>query len=210
MTKARTNCHPRGRRIRHDDAVQHLTSDALMAGLDEIRLAPSDDGRVDLVIARPGVGERVVLAEGAFDAEVGLVGDSWSLRKSRSTPDGGPHPQMQLNITGSRASTLIAGVDDADRAMFGDQLHLDLDLSEENLPAGTRLSVGTAVIEITPSPHTGCSKFTQRFGLEAMRFVNSPVGRELNLRGRCARVVVPGVIRPGDAVRKVPAVELVS
>jgi len=112
---------------------------------------------------------------------------------------------MQLNVTSARASRLIAGPEDTDRALFGDQLHLDLDLSDDNLPAGTRLAIGSAVIEITAQPHTGCDKFTKRFGVEARQLVNSPAGRQLNLRGRCARVVVAGIIRRGDTVRKVPA-----
>jgi MOSC domain-containing protein YiiM len=177
----------------------------LLASLPHLRAAPIDGGVVELVVARPTVGERVVLDQGTFDTEVGLIGDSWHLRPSRHSVDGGPHPEMQLNITSARASAAIAGAADEARALFGDQLHLDLDLSEANLPAGTRLAMGTAVIEITPRPHTGCEKFRKRFGLEAVRFVNSPAGRELSLRGRCARVVTSGVISRGDVVRRLPA-----
>ena len=94
-------------------------------------------------------------------------------------------------------------VDPDRRVLAGDQLHVDLDLSEANLPPGTRLALGTAVIEVTPEPHRGCAKFVERFGRDAMRFVNSPIGRELRLRGLNARVVVPGTVRPGDEIRKV-------
>ena len=96
-------------------------------------------------------------------------------------------------------------VDPDRRALAGDQLHLDLDLSLANLPPGTRLALGSAVIEVTAKPHLGCAKFVDRFGRDAMRFVNSPVGRELRLRGLNARVVVAGTVRPGDEVRKLPA-----
>jgi MOSC domain-containing protein YiiM len=88
------------------------------------------------------------------------------------------------------------------QAMAGDQFHVDLDLSHANLPPGTRLALGSGVIEITDKPHLGCAKFVARFGRDAMRFVNSPQGRELRLRGLSARVVVPGTVRPGDTIRK--------
>jgi MOSC domain-containing protein YiiM len=103
----------------------------------------------------------------------------------------------------ARAAALVAGGDDHERwAQAGDQLYVDLDLSQENLPAGTRLAVGDAVLEVTPSPHLGCGKFSRRFGVDALKFVNSAVGRELRLRGVNTRVVEPGAIAPGNVVRK--------
>jgi hypothetical protein len=182
--------------------VAHLTTDELTAALDHLRAAPADNGRVELVVRRPSQGEREVLDEGTLDLEVGLVGDSWSTRGSRHTADGGPHPGMQLNVMNARVSALVA-VDPSRRMLAGDQLHVDLDLSEANLPPGTRLALGTAVIEVTPEPHRGCAKFVERFGRDAMRFVNSPIGRELRLRGLNAKVVQPGAVRSGDEIRKV-------
>jgi hypothetical protein len=181
--------------------VAHLTTTQLTAALDDLRAAPTDHGRVALVVRRPTHGEREVLEEGRLDLTEGLVGDNWSTRGSRLTPDGGAHPGMQLNIINVRLSTLVA-VDPARRVLAGDQLHVDLDLSGANLPPGTRLALGSAVIEVTPEPHRGCAKFVERFGRDAMRFVNSPVGRELRLRGLNARVVEPGTVRPGDEIRK--------
>ncbi len=178
-----------------------------MSALDDavpsVRRAPTDSGTLDLIVRRPTVGEREVLASGELDLASGLVGDSWIDRPSRHSPDGGPHILMQLNIMGSRAATAVAGTPDpAAWVPAGDQLFVDFDLSGANLAPGTRLAIGGAVIEVTEQPHTGCAQFTERFGLEAMRWVNSPVGRELNLRGICARVVQPGVIAQGDPVTK--------
>ncbi len=180
----------------------HRTTDELEAALHDIRQAPADDGLVDMVVRRPSEGEREVLAEGTLDLAQGLVGDNWQTRGNRHTPDGSADPLMQLNVINARLSRFVA-IDPERRALAGDQLHLDLDLSEANLPPGTRLALGSAVIEVTAKPHTGCAKFVERFGRDAMRFVNSPTGRQLRLRGLNARVVVAGIVRPGDAVRKV-------
>jgi MOSC domain-containing protein YiiM len=182
--------------------VSHLTTAELEAGLGRVRQSPADGGRVELIVRRPAVDEREELAEGELDVAIGLVGDTWSARSSSATPDGSPHPDKQLNVINSRVAELIA-VDRARRSLAGDQLHLDLDLSQDNLPAGTRLALGSAVIEVTPPPHLGCDKFVARFGADATRFVNSPLGRQLRLRGMNARVVVPGTVRPGDVVTKV-------
>lgn len=184
--------------------MDHRTTEDLEAALDHIRAAPADLGHVDLVVRRPAEGEREVLAAGELHRAHGLVGDNWAQRGSSRTDDGSSHPDMQLNVINARLSTYVA-VDPERRALAGDQLHLDLDLSLANLPPGTRLALGTAVIEVTEIPHTGCAKFVERFGRDAMRFVNSPRGRELRLRGLNAKVVVAGVVRPGDEVRKVLA-----
>jgi hypothetical protein len=174
----------------------------LQAAVDTIRQSPRDDGRLDLIVRRPGVDKREVLQEGQLDSREGLVGDTWKIRSSSRMPDGSPHPDMQLNVINSRLIDLVAQ-DRTRWPLAGDQLYVDLDLSAENLPAGTRLSLGTAVIEVTPQPHTGCGKFVSRFGVDAMKFVNSPLGRQLRLRGLNAKVVTPGVIRVGDVIRKV-------
>jgi hypothetical protein len=182
--------------------LKHLTTVELEAGLDEIRIAPKDEGVLELIVRRPAVDEREVLAEGELDLVEGLVGDSWKRRSSKTTPDGSPNPEMQLNIMNARVIALVA--QDRDRwQLAGDQLFLDMDLSAENLPDGTRLSLGSAVIEVTPPPHLGCQKFVARFGLEAMKFVNSPLGKQLHLRGINAKVVQAGVICVGDVARKI-------
>ncbi len=184
-----------------DRAVRHLTTTELMAGLDEIRRAPKDEGVLEMIVRRPRLGEREVLQEGALDLRDGLVGDSWKDRKSTRSADGLAHPDMQLNLMSSRVIALVSQ-DKARWHLAGDQLFVDLDLSAANLPPGTQLALGDAVIEVTDQPHTGCGKFVERFGVEAMQFVNSPLGRELQLRGINARVVNAGAIRVGDAVKK--------
>jgi hypothetical protein len=173
----------------------------LEAGLDDIRSAPKNEGVLDLIVRRPNVDEREVLHEGRLDVAEGLVGDTWRMRTSKRTADGSPHPDMQLNIMNARAAALVA-VENSRWPLAGDQLYIDMDLSSANLPAGTRLALGTAVIEVTDQPHTGCGKFVARFGMDAMKFVNSPLGRELGLRGINARVVQAGTIRVGDIVKK--------
>jgi hypothetical protein len=178
-----------------------LSMDALEAGLPHVREAPRDQGVLRLIVRRPAVDAREVIQEGELSLEEGLVGDTWRMRGSSRSADGGAHPDMQLNVMNARAAALVAQQDDR-WALAGDQLFVDLDLSGDNLPPGTRLAIGSAVIEVTDQPHTGCCKFVARFGLDAMKLVNSPVGRSLNLRGICARVVQPGTIRVGDAVSK--------
>ncbi len=181
--------------------MEHLDHDALDAGLSHIRSAPTDRGTVDMVVRRPAEDEREILRVGSLDPEVGLVGDNWFQRPSSATPDNGPHPDKQLNVMSSRVIDLVSGGRDRWH-LAGDQLFLDLDLSEANLPPGTRLAMGTAVIEVTDQPHTGCAKFVRRFGAEARRWVNTTEGRALRLRGLCARVVQQGEVRPGDEVVK--------
>ncbi|HEX8888945.1 MAG TPA: hypothetical protein VF779_07195 [Pyrinomonadaceae bacterium] len=181
--------------------IKHLTIEELEAGLDEIRRSPKDGGRLELIVRRPRVGEREVLEEGELDLSEGLVGDSWKMRSNSRTPDGSAHPEMQLNIMNSRVIALLAQAQER-WPLAGDQLFLNMDLSEENLPAGTQLSLGSAVIEVTAEPHTGCKKFVARFGLDAMKFVNSEVGRQLHLRGINAKVIQPGTIRVRDVVKK--------
>ncbi len=181
--------------------VKHLSTAELEAGLDEIRRSPKDEGVVELIVRRPQINERQVVEEGELSLVEGLVGDTWKKRRSSSTPDGLPNPEMQLNVMNSRTIALVAQSKER-WPLAGDQIFLDLDLSAENLPAGTRLAIGSAVIEVTPPPHTGCKKFVVRFGLDAMKFVNSPLGKQLHLRGINAKVVKSGVFRVGDVVKK--------
>ena len=172
-----------------------VTAEELTAGLDHVRAAPRDEGTLELIVRRPDVGERETLEEAELDVGLGLVGDSWSRRGKH------PNPKSQLTLMNARAVHLVAG--DRERwPLAGDQLYVDLDLSDENLPPGTRLAIGEAVVEVSDLPHLGCEKFTARYGAAARELVNSPVGVSLNLRGVNAQVVQGGTVRRGELVRK--------
>ena len=182
--------------------MQHIPLDQIQAGKPSILGAPADAGRLEMIVRRPAVNARELLEAATLDVVQGLVGDTWKDRGSSRTSDNTPHPDMQLTLMGVRVISLLAG-DRSRWPLAGDQLFVDFDLSAANLPAGTRLAIGTAVIEVTAQPHTGCGKFVERFGVEAMKLVNSPEGRALNLRGINARVVTAGEVRVGDRVRKI-------
>ncbi len=181
--------------------MEHPALEQLEVGLDEVRRSPADGGTLELIVRRPAVDEREVLEVGELSLDEGLVGDTWNQRPSKRTEDGGPHPDMQLNVINARLLALICPDPDR-RPLSGDQLAVDLDLTSTNLPPWTRLAIGGAVIEVTDQPHTGCAKFSSRFGPDALRFINSEAGRSLNLRGINARVIEPGPIHRGDRIRK--------
>ena len=174
----------------------------LEAALDHLREAPKDGGVLQLIVRRPQIDHREVVEEAELDPVLGLIGDNWSVRGSRKTPDGSAHPEMQINIMNARVTALVA--QDMERwPLAGDQLYLDMDLSKENLPAGSRIALGSAVIEVSALPHTGCHKFVARFGADAMKFVNSDLGKQLCLRGINAKVVQGGVVKVGHTATKI-------
>jgi len=181
--------------------TRYLTLAEMEAGLENIRNSPKDVGVLRLISRRPETDQREVIEQGQLDPEQGLIGDNWKARGSSSTPDGSANPEMQLNVMNARVIELLAGSRDRWQ-LAGDQLFVDLDLSEANIPPGTRLALGGAVIEITAPPHLGCKKFLARFGPDALKFVNSPEGKQLHLRGVNARIVKAGVVRTADIVQK--------
>ena len=181
-----------------EHATAHRTTEEIEAGMELVRSAPDDGGSVEMIVARPAPGERVVLTDGTLDPAVGLVGDCWLERGSRTGPGGAAHPDRQLTLMNARFAGLVAGTRDR-WTLAGDQLYVDLDVGVANLPAGS------AVVEISVAPHTGCAKFVERFGRDAARFVNTGVGLDLRLRGVNAFVVEGGSVATGDPVRKLPA-----
>ena len=180
--------------------MEHLSRRRLESGLGKIRGSPADRGRVILVVRRPAAGVRELADEAMLDTVTGLAGDNWLTRGSSSRTGGPADPERQVTVMNARAAELVAGGTDR-MPLAGDQIYVDLDLSVGNLPAGSLLAVGQAVLQVR-APHLGCAKFAGRFGAEAMRFVNSRLGRQLRLRGMNAQVVRPGLVRPGDAVTR--------
>jgi hypothetical protein len=173
---------------------RHASHAELEALLDTIRAAPRDSGPLEMIVRRPATGEREMLAAARLTVEEGLVGDRWLANPTRQLGE-------QIAVMCSRAIAAFAGPRER-WPLAGDQLYVDLDLSVDNLPAGTRLAVGTAVLEVSAEPHLGCRKFRARYGHDAMRFTLTEVGRALRVRGANATVVVSGDVALGDVVRK--------
>ena len=182
--------------------IKQLTMTELEDGMEYIRQAPKNQGLLKMIVRRPTVDEREILEECELDLEQGLAGDSWKDRGSSHTPDGSANINAQLTIMNARVIALLA--QDASRwPLAGDQLYVDMDLGEDNIPPGTRLALGSAMIEVSAQPHTGCKKFSARFGVDAIKFVNSPEGKQLHLRGINTRVIRPGTIHVGDVLKKI-------
>ena len=181
--------------------IKHLSTPDLKAGLEHIRNSPKDQSVLDLIVSRPEEDAREVMELADLDVAVGLVGDTWQDRPSARSGDGKAHPDMQITIMNSRVANLVAQ-DKSRWQLSGDQLFADIDLSKANMPPGTRISIGAAVLEATDQPHTGCKKFSGRFGIDALEFISSPIGEELQMRGINMKVVQSGEIKPGDIVKK--------
>ena len=179
----------------------HRDTAELATHLDHILSAPTDIGRVEMIVRRPEEGEREVVQYGRLTLADGLVGDNWKTRGNTNTEDGAADPEAQVTLMNARVTDAVAKITDR-WPLCGDQLYIDLDISVENLPAGTRLAVGDAVVEISAKPHTGCAKFSERFGPEALRFVNVGVGRENRFRGVNAFVVRAGNVAVGNKTEK--------
>lgn len=178
-----------------------MSTDEIVEGMPRVEGSPRDGGRLELIVVRPAEGERVLLESVAVSPERGVEGDKWVRSRGHDTPDGGPDPRTQVTLMNARILRLISG-DESRMPLAGDNLVVDLDLSDENMPAGQRLAVGGAVLEVTEVPHNGCGAFLERYGRDAVKFVNSPEGKRMHLRGLHAKVVTAGTVRLGDEVRK--------
>ncbi len=173
------------------DPTRHLTRDQLVAALNDLPPAPRDEGSVTLIVARGDVGERRVLDEAMLTVERGVPGDRWARQDKYG-------PSYQIATTNHAVAALIANGQPLE--LHGDNLFLDLDLTPQNLPIGTELTLGAARLRVTPQAHNGCKKWVQRFGLAAMKLNMDPAWRDRRLRGIYLQVVEPGVVRPGDSV----------
>jgi len=180
----------------------NLPISELETGLDHIRRSPKDNGVVKMIVCRPKDDERGVIESAKLNPELGLIGDNWKARGSRHSPDGSANINAQITVMNSRTIELLAQSEERWQ-LAGDQFFVDMDLSDENIPAGTQLEIGTAVIEVSSEPHTGCKKFAFRYGTDATKFVNSKEGKRLHLRGINAKVVQAGSVHVGDIVRKI-------
>ena len=180
---------------------RHLTTPELRDGLSEILRSPKDNGTLQGIVIRPSHGARCELTSCDISLEGGVHGDHWAKGCWKSTEDGRPHPDVQICIMNARCIALIAQ-DRANWAPAGDNLFIDMDLSPDNLPPGQQLVIGTAVIEITDTPHNGCASFIERYGRDACVFVNTGDGKRHRLRGIYARVVQDGQVSVGDTVTK--------
>jgi MOSC domain-containing protein YiiM len=174
------------------------TRDDLDARLPELQALPTERGTLRLIVARPSEGERELPESAELTLEDGLVGDRWTAPRDR---DGNLMRGTQLTLASTHLLALIA---EPERwPLAGDNLVVDMGLDKASLPAGSRLAIGdSAVVEISEEPHTGCAKFSARFGSDALKFINSPEGRELRLRGVNAFVVEPGTVSTGDEIRR--------
>ena len=173
----------------------HKTTAELNEALPFIQQSPQTAGILEAIVARPGTNERTVLKEAQLSLEGGLQGDRWHKKYG---PD---HTENQISIINIRVIDLMA-TDPDHRILAGDNLYVDFDISADHLKPGQQFSIGEVVLEITPKPHNGCKKFAQRFGQDAVRWVNTPTGKHLHLRGIFARVIQGGTIRVGDTIRR--------
>ncbi len=178
--------------------MTHAATRELEAKLDWLRESPKDGGKITCIMIRPRTNERVLLTTCEVSPGQGVHGDNWTQRYGSKTPD----PMAQITIMNTRMIELLGEGPDQ-QTLSGDQFFADMDLSEANLSVGQRLRMGTAILEISPKPHTGCSKFSKRFGADALRFVNSAEGRPLRLRGVYVKVVSAGSIEVGSTIEKI-------
>jgi len=182
--------------------TDYVSASILEMALENIQQSPANEGVVEMIVSRPGIGERNVLEQAELSVELGLVGDNWLSRWNEQKRNKDRHFDMQINLMNARTIDVITNGNRELWPLAGDQFFVDIDLSEDNLPAGAKLQIGTAVIEVTAEPHLGCKKFMERFGKDAVVFVNSDLGKSIKLRGINAKVISPGVVTSGGAISK--------
>ncbi|MCX4026571.1 MOSC domain-containing protein [Endozoicomonas sp. SM1973] len=180
----------------------YTSREGLELALEIIKQSPKQEGSVKLIVCRPSVDQRKVLEVGELSLEEGLLGDNWKQRELTRSKNGMVKVDNQLNLMNSRVIEAIT-TDKEQWQLAGDQFYVDFDLSYENTPPGAQLLIGNAIIEVTEEPHLGCKKFADRFGMDAVKFVNSEQGKQLNLRGINAKIIKPGLVKVGSIIKKI-------
>lgn len=181
---------------------KYLSTEEVEAGVENIKESPKNNGVLQLIVRRPETETREIISTGKINFENGLEGDNWKPRGSRHTPDNSADPEAQITLMNSRVIDLLAN-DKENWQLAGDQLFVNMDLSIENLPPLSQIQMGSAILEISAKPHTGCKKFSGRFGIEALVFISTPLGKSLRMRGVNAKVIQAGEIHVGDVIRRV-------
>lgn len=179
-----------------------FTLEHLQTQLNHIQESPKDTGSVLLIVRRPATEERELISQGRLIPASGLEGDNWRERGSTSMPDGSANPEAEITLMNTRVIQALTQ-DETRWALAGDQFFVDFDLSEENIPAGTRLALGSAIVEVSPLPHNGCKKFSERFGVDALKFISMAENKPLRMRGINAKIIQAGEVKQGDLIRKV-------
>lgn len=179
----------------------HFTLEHLQTQLEYIQQSPKETGRVELIVRRPGTEEREVIPQGRLIVSAGLEGDNWQARGSAATPDGSANPETEITLMNARVIHALTQ-DETRWALAGDQFFVDFDLSEENIPAGSRLIIGSAILEVSATPHNGCKKFSERFGLDGLKFISMAEYKPLRMRGINAKIIQAGEVKQGDIIRK--------
>jgi MOSC domain-containing protein YiiM len=179
--------------------LEHLTIEQIEADMPDVFASPKNRGELEAIVVRPESEKRESREAVYLSPEGGVDGDRWASSKAQ---DGGPEPRAQVSLMNARLLKMIAR-DEKRMPLAGDNLVVDLDLSEANLPVGQKLTVGEVLMEVTDLPHTGCSKFAERFGTDALRYINAAERRSLRLRGLFTRVLEAGTVRVGDIAEKV-------
>ncbi|MBN8583174.1 MAG: MOSC domain-containing protein [Anaerolineae bacterium] len=179
-----------------------FTLEHLQTQLNHIQESPKDNGSVLLIIRRPATEEREIITQGRLIPASGLEGDNWRERGSTSMPDGSANPEAEITLMNTRVIQALTQ-DETRWALAGDQFFVDFDLSEENIPAGTRLAIGSAIVEVSPLPHNGCKKFSARFGVDALKFISMAENKPMRMRGINAKIIQVGDVKQGDLIRKI-------
>ncbi|MEF3048329.1 MOSC domain-containing protein [Pseudotabrizicola sp. L79] len=178
-----------------------VTMAELMAALPQVLAAPKTDARIDGLCFRPAFNQRQFPDSLTLTRDQGVPGERWLTAPWMKLPDGSPDPRIQVSILPLRVMDLVWR-DREGQPHPGDTIVADLDMSEANLPAGTLLQAGTAVVRVSDAFNDACVKWKVRYGKDAKDWVKAPGHPPLRLRGVLCSVEQDGIVRLGDRLRK--------